>query len=67
MDIADDELETLKARTIDRLHRSLIALVAGIGRDHQPCGKAACARSHRCRGFACEPDIGEDKNEASAL
>jgi hypothetical protein len=35
----------------------LIAIAAG--RDYEHCGKAACARSRRCRGFACEPDAGD--------
>ena len=36
----------------------LLAIAAG--RDYEHCGKAACARSRRCRGFACEPD-GDDQ------
>jgi hypothetical protein len=36
----------------------LIAIAAS--RDYERCGKAACARSRRCRGFACEPDAGDE-------
>ena len=39
----------------------LIAIAAG--RDYEHCGKAACARSRRCRGFACEPDAADDAGE----
>src|SRR4029079_14624237 len=52
---APDELECLKERTLDRLAQCH----GELARDWAHCGKAACARSRRCRGFACEPD-GDD-------
>jgi hypothetical protein len=45
-----------RRRAFASLERCLRKLAAGTGRDHERCGKAACARSRRCRGFACEPD-----------
>jgi hypothetical protein len=45
-----------RRRAVDAVGRCLVTLIAGIARDHQHCGKAACARSRRCRGFVCEPD-----------
>jgi hypothetical protein len=58
--IASDEIQCLKARTFDRLARCIARLTGEIGRDWLRCGKAACARSRRCRGYACEPD-GDDE------
>jgi hypothetical protein len=45
-----------RRRVIDTAYRCLAKLVSHIACDHEHCGKAACARSRRCRGFACEPD-----------
>jgi hypothetical protein len=45
-----------RQRTLDALYRCAARLAGTIGRDWHDCGKAACARSRRCRGFACEPD-----------
>ena len=50
-----------RRRALAALERCLRIAVAGIGRDHERCGKAACARSRRCRGFACEPDAEGDE------
>ena len=58
--MAPDELECLKARTIDRLSECIARFTGQLARDWAYCGKAACARSRRCRGFACEPD-GDDE------
>jgi hypothetical protein len=44
-----------RKRTIDAAYRCVAKLIARIARDHERCGKAACVRSRRCRGFACEP------------
>jgi hypothetical protein len=52
---APDELECLKERTIDRLGECIARFAGQIARDWAHCGKAACARSRRCRGFACQP------------
>jgi hypothetical protein len=35
--------------------RCMRTILIAMGRDYERCGKAACARSRRCRGFACEP------------
>ena len=51
-----DEIECLKERTLDRIYRCMARLTGEIARDWAYCGKAACARSRRCRGFACEPN-----------
>jgi hypothetical protein len=59
------ELDALKARTIAGIYRCLAMLAAGIARDHLSCGKAACLRSGRCRGFACEPDIDDGDEPAT--
>ena len=48
---------TLLVLAVARCMR-LLAIAAG--RDYEHCGKAACARSRRCRGFACEPDDDDD-------
>ena len=49
--------EASRRRAIEALERALRLLAIAAGRDHEHCGKAICARSRRCRGFACEPDI----------
>lgn len=54
--MAPDELECLQERTLDRLSECIARFAGQIARDWAHCGKAACARSRRCRGFACEPD-----------
>jgi len=54
--MAPDELECLKERTLDRLAQCMAQFTSQLARDWAYCGKAACARSRRCRGFACEPD-----------
>jgi hypothetical protein len=52
-----DEVDAAtRRRAIDGLHRCMALLAGALGRDWRHCGKAACARSRRCRGFACEPD-----------
>jgi hypothetical protein len=51
------EMAELKERVTVRLYGRLCALVSHLSRDHDHCGKAACARSRRCRGFACEPEV----------
>ena len=52
--------EASRRRTIDALHRALSRLAGAAARDWRRCGKAACLRSRRCRGFACEPEMGGD-------
>ena len=58
--MAPDELECLKERTIERLSECLARFTGQLARDWAYCGKAACARSRRCRGFACEPDADDE-------
>jgi hypothetical protein len=53
---AQDEIECTRERTLDRARRCVALLLSQIAGDHEHCGKAACRRSRRCRGFACEPD-----------
>jgi hypothetical protein len=49
-----------RARTLDALERCIVRLVDLLDPDHSFCGKAACRRSRRCRGFACgRPADGE--------
>jgi hypothetical protein len=47
--------EASRRRAIDALYRALTRLVKASAEDWRHCGKAACLRSRRCRGFACEP------------
>jgi hypothetical protein len=55
-----DEIECTRARTIAGIERCLAMLLAQLGRDYERCGKTACKRSRRCRGFACTPEPGDD-------
>ena len=50
-----------RKRVIASMERSLRSLLVALGRDYEWCGKAACARSRRCRGFACEPEIADER------
>jgi len=59
-DIEDDEIDAIHARIEERVMRYLRARLVAIGRDYERCGKAACARTRRCRGLACEPDVSGD-------
>jgi hypothetical protein len=43
-----------RRRIVERVARCVRLLAGAIGRDHERCGKAACARSRRCRGQVCE-------------
>ncbi len=43
-----------RRRTIDRFERVMARMLADIARGYERCGKAACVRSRRCRGTACE-------------
>ena len=52
-----DEIDAAsRRRALDALQRTMARLAGAIGGDWRRCGKAACARSRRCRGFACETD-----------
>lgn len=53
-DVSDAELELIRERTIERANRVMALMLADLARDYERCGKAACVRSRRCRGFACE-------------
>lgn len=52
---APDDNQAIRERTIASMERSIRAMLTALGRDWERCGKAACARSRRCRGLACEP------------
>ena len=45
----------IRERIVERVLNAARYLLIAIGRDWERCGKAACKRSRRCRGFACEP------------
>jgi hypothetical protein len=45
------------ARIGQRVLRCMRAILIGMNRDFERCGKASCARARRCRGFACEPSL----------
>ena len=52
-----DEIDAARRRRIvDGIHRCIALLLDGIAREWAYCGKAACKRARRCRGFACEPE-----------
>ena len=67
-DDTDDPRETPQAlidqasrrRAFDAVARCMRLVAIAAGRGYEHCGKAACARSRRCRGFACEPDAGDE-------
>jgi hypothetical protein len=54
-DAIDDEIKCIRKRTLDGIERCVVLLLDAIRRDWRDCGKAACARSRRCRGLACDP------------
>ena len=54
------EIAAIRARIVERAMRCLRAQLVALGRDHERCGRASCARSRRCRGLACEPDVAAD-------
>jgi hypothetical protein len=58
---AQREQVATRKRVIASMERSLRSLLVALGRDYEWCGKAACARSRRCRGFACEPEIADQR------
>jgi hypothetical protein len=58
---AQQEHAAVRKRTIASIESGLRSLLVAIGRDYEWCGKAACARSRRCRGFACEPDMADER------
>ena len=55
-----DENALVRERAIAGIERCLRQVLVAIGRDYEACGKAACARSRRCRGFACEAAMEDD-------
>jgi hypothetical protein len=57
----EDDDDQVRARVVAGVERCLRGLLVAIGRDYRHCGKAACARSRRCRGFACEPDVADQR------
>lgn len=56
-----NENAAIRADIIASIERSLRHLLIAIGRDYEDCGKAACARSRRCRGFACEQGLEDER------
>jgi hypothetical protein len=56
MPVATDDIETIRRRAVQSVMRCMRTILIAMGRDYERCGKAACTRSRRCRGFACEPD-----------
>jgi hypothetical protein len=62
---SQDEIDAVsRERALDALHRALTRLTGAAAEDWRHCGKAACLRSSRCRGFACEPETSGDDVEA---
>ena len=59
----EDDIDAIRQSAIDSTYRCIRLLLVSLGRDYQHCGKASWARSRRCRGFACEPDLDGDKME----
>jgi hypothetical protein len=51
----------IRERIVERVLNASRYLLIAIGRDWERCGKAACKRSRRCRGFACEPEVFESE------
>jgi hypothetical protein len=51
---SSNEIETIQRRTLDGIYRAIGTLLVSIDKTYEHCGKASCARSRRCRGFACE-------------
>ena len=56
-DVEDNEIEAIRERIIASAMRCIRMQLIALGRDWERCGKASCARTRRCRGFACEPDV----------
>jgi hypothetical protein len=61
MTATHDPIEDIRQRVIDGIDRCRRKILIALNRDYQHCGKASCARSRRCRGFACEPDLDGDE------
>jgi len=53
-ELATAEIEAARERTIEAAERCIVVMLKALGQTWQRCGKAACLRSRRCRGFACE-------------
>ena len=52
-DDTNEDLDELKRSVIERVSRCARAMASELERSWETCGKASCARSGRCRGFAC--------------
>ena len=61
MTATSDPIDDIRRRAIEGIDRCRRKLLIALSRDYQHCGKASCARSRRCRGFACEPDVDGDE------
>jgi hypothetical protein len=51
--MTEDEFAFLQQRTLDAIYRCVDRLLLEIGREWRDCGRAACARSRRCRRAFC--------------
>jgi hypothetical protein len=61
-----DEIDAAtRRRTLDALIRCLARLGGAIAQDWRHCGKSACRRARRCRGFACEEEFEDALEEAT--
>jgi hypothetical protein len=47
-------LQAAAGRAAESALRVIRTLLIAMNRDYERCGKAACARSRRCRGDACD-------------
>lgn len=50
-------LQAAADRAADGALRVIRRLLITLNRDHERCGKAACARSRRCHGVVCDRAI----------
>jgi len=51
--IAPSPNAAVQERILDSFSRVIRKRIIAVGRTWESCGKAACKRSHRCRGEAC--------------
>jgi hypothetical protein len=47
----------IRERIVERVLNAQRRILIALGRDWERCGKTACKRSKRCRGFNCEPEM----------
>jgi hypothetical protein len=56
IDATDNEIEDIRERVIASAMRCIRMQLIALGHDWERCGKASCARTRRCCGFACETE-----------